>query len=175
MGDLGQDQPAQRRIERSSRLPRRSRSGSNLSHAGWFHLGACPARLTKRAWAMSVGSAECLYILLVEDDEHVRFIINEYLCDSGFQVDVAGTVTAACSLLADSRAYNLVITDGRLPDGNGLMIAQRASEQSLKVILISGFPQELAAAERAQYPVLAKPFRLTVLSKVIGDTLSAIC
>jgi DNA-binding NtrC family response regulator len=102
-------------------------------------------------------------------------MLGEFLRDSGYQVDVAGTVSAACSLLADSRAYNLVVTDGRLPDGNGLMIAQRASEQSLKVILISGFPQELAVAERAQYPVLAKPFRLAVLSKVIGDALSAIC
>jgi DNA-binding NtrC family response regulator len=60
-----------------------------------------------------------------------------------------------------------------LPDGNGLMIAQRASEQNIKVIIISGFPQELAAAERAQYPVLAKPFRLAVLSNVISDALSA--
>jgi len=124
---------------------------------------------------MSGGLAESPYILLVEDDEQVCDVLGEFLRDSGYQVDVAGTVSAACSLLADSRAYNLVVTDGRLPDGNSLMIAQRASEQSLKVILISGFPQELAAAERAQYPVLAKPFRLAVLSKVIGDTLSAIC
>ena len=124
---------------------------------------------------MSGGLAESPYILLVEDDDQVCDVLGEFLRDSGYQVDVAGTVSAACSLLADSRAYNLVVTDGRLPDGNGLMIAQRASEQSLKVILISGFPQELAAAERAQYPVLAKPFRLAVLSKVIGDTLSAIC
>ena len=122
---------------------------------------------------MSGGLAESPYILLVEDDEQVCDVLGEFLRDSGYQVDVAGTVSAACSLLADSRAYNLVVTDGRLPDGNGLMIAQRASEQRLKVIIISGFPQELAAAERAQYPVLAKPFRLAVLSNVVSDTLSA--
>ena len=122
---------------------------------------------------MSGELAEWPYILLVEDDEQVCDILGEFLRDSGYQVDVAGTVTAACSLLAGGRTYNLVVTDGRLPDGNGLMIAQRASEQSLKVIIISGFPQELAAAERAQYPVLAKPFRLAVLSNVISDTLSA--
>ena len=122
---------------------------------------------------MSGRSAEWPYILLVEDDEQVCDILGEFLRDSGYQVDVAGTVTAACSLLAGGRTYNLVVTDGRLPDGNGLMIAQRASEQSVKVIIISGFPQELAAAERAQYPVLAKPFRLAVLSNTISDTLSA--
>ena len=122
---------------------------------------------------MSSGLAEWPYILLVEDDEQVCDILGDFLRDSGYQVDVAGTVTAACSLLAGSRTYNLVVTDGRLPDGNGLMIAQRASERSIKVIIISGFPQELAAAERAQYPVLAKPFRLAVLSNVISDTLSA--
>src|SRR3954471_771903 len=122
---------------------------------------------------MSGGSAEWPYILLVEDDEQVCDILGEFLSDSGYQVDVAGTVTAACSLLAVGRTYNLVVTDGRLPDGNGLMIAQRASEQNIKVIIISGFPQELAAAERAQYPVLAKPFRLAILSNVISDTLSA--
>ena len=122
---------------------------------------------------MSGRLAEWPYILLVEDDEQVCDILGEFLRDSGYQVDVAGTVTAACSLLAVGRTYNLVVTDGRLPDGNGLMIAQRASERSIKVIIISGFPQELAAAERAQYPVLAKPFRLAVLSNVISDTLSA--
>ena len=122
---------------------------------------------------MSDGSAEWPYILLVEDDEQVCDILGEFLRDSGYQVDVVSTVTEACSLLADGRTYNLVVTDGRLPDGNGLMIAQRASEQSIKVIIISGFPQELAAAERAQYPVLAKPFRLAVLSNIICDTLSA--
>ena len=122
---------------------------------------------------MSGGLAEWPCVLLVEDDEHVCDILDEFLRNSGYQVDVAGTVTAACSLLAGGRTYNLVITDGRLPDGNGLMIAQRASEQSLKVIIISGFPQELAAAERSQYPVLAKPFRLAALSNVINDTLSA--
>jgi two-component system nitrogen regulation response regulator NtrX len=122
---------------------------------------------------MSGRLAEWPYILLVEDDEQVCDILGEFLRDSGYQVDVAGTVTAACSLLAGGRTYNLVVTDGRLPDGNGLMIAQRASEQSIKVIIISGFPQELAAAERAQYPVLAKPFRLAVLSNIISDTLSA--
>jgi two-component system, NtrC family, nitrogen regulation response regulator NtrX len=122
---------------------------------------------------MSGGLAEWPYILLVEDDEQVCDILGEFLRDSGYQVDVAGTVTAACSLLAGGRTYNLVVTDGRLPDGNGLMIAQRASEQSIKVIIISGFPQELAVAERAQYPVLAKPFRLAVLSNIISDTLSA--
>jgi two-component system nitrogen regulation response regulator NtrX len=122
---------------------------------------------------MSGGLAEWPYILLVEDDEQVCDILGEFLRDSGYQVDVAGTVTAACSLLAGGRTYNLVVTDGRLPDGNGLMIAQRASEQSIKVIIISGFPQELAAAERAQYPVLAKPFRLAILSNIISDTLSA--
>ena len=122
---------------------------------------------------MSGGLAQWPYILLVEDDEQVCDILGEFLRDSGYQVDVAGTVTAAYSLLASDRIYNLVVTDGRLPDGNGLMIAQRASEQSIKVIIISGFPQELAAAERAQYPVLAKPFRLAALSNVISDTLSA--
>jgi DNA-binding NtrC family response regulator len=122
---------------------------------------------------MSGGLAEWPYILLVEDDEQVCDILGEFLRDSGYQVDVAGTVTAACSLLAGGCPYNLVVTDGRLPDGNGLMIAQRASEQSVKVIIISGFPQELAAAERAQYPVVAKPFRLAVLSDIISDTLSA--
>ena len=122
---------------------------------------------------MSGGLAEWPYILLVEDDEQVCDILGEFLRDSGYQVDVAGTVTAACSLLAGGHTYNLVVTDGRLPDGNGLMIAQCASKQSIKVIIISGFPQELAAAERAQYPVLAKPFRLAVLSNIISDTLSA--
>ena len=122
---------------------------------------------------MSGRLAEWPYILLVEDDEQVCDILGEFLRDSGYQVDVAGTVTAACSLLAVGRTYNLVVTDGRLPDGNGLMSAQRASERSIKVIIISGFPQELAAAERAQYPVLAKPFRLAILSNVISDTLSA--
>ena len=64
-------------------------------------------------------------ILLTEDDEDVRALVEDALLDQGYQVDATETVAGALSLL-DVQSYDLLLTDGWLPDGTGLMVAEKA-------------------------------------------------
>jgi len=112
------------------------------------------------------------YILLVEDDEQVRLLIEEILIMSGHCVAVAETVAAGSTLLDAGPSYDLTITDDRLPDGNGLTIANCATEHGIKVIIISGFLAEYPADQLLPYITLAKPFRMSQLTAAIAHVLS---
>ena len=64
-------------------------------------------------------------ILLVEDEYNVRVLLEHVLIDAGYEVDSAATVAEAMSLL-DSVTYELLLADGRLPDGTGMALADYA-------------------------------------------------
>jgi len=70
-------------------------------------------------------------ILLVEDDEQVRMLIQDMLRDADHEVDSTTTVLNGRELL-DSRVYDLLLSDGRLPDGNGFMVAEKARQNGVK-------------------------------------------
>ena len=95
-------------------------------------------------------------ILYVEDDEDIRPLIEELLLDEGYEVDAIETVATALSKL-NSQSYDLVLTDGRLPDGTGLTIAGRATERAMKVLIFTEFADQFSRAELANYTVLNKP------------------
>jgi DNA-binding response OmpR family regulator len=61
-------------------------------------------------------------ILLVEDDHDVRLVIEHMLLDAGYEVDATESVAGGKSLLA-CRSYDMVLADGRLGDGTGMMVA----------------------------------------------------
>ena len=61
-------------------------------------------------------------ILLVEDDEDVGEVLKIALVEEGYMVDFAATAAEAWRHLAAHR-YALVLSDWRLPDGDGSVIA----------------------------------------------------
>jgi Response regulator receiver domain len=61
-------------------------------------------------------------ILLVEDDPDVLLVFEEVLIDAGYEVDTAATFREADNLLGLGE-YDLLLSDGRLPDGNGAFVA----------------------------------------------------
>ena len=81
-------------------------------------------------------------ILFVEDDEGVRSLIEEFLIDAGHEVDTAGTVAQGCSLLG-TRKYDLALVNGRLPDGTGLDVAQKAHQLGVKSLMVTGYAYEI--------------------------------
>ena len=66
-------------------------------------------------------------ILLLEDDPDVAQLLIAVLHDAEYVVDFAGTLAEAAQFLA-TQDYGLVITDWRLPDGDGTVIANRAAD-----------------------------------------------
>jgi len=65
-------------------------------------------------------------VLLVEDEKDIRDLYADMLRGEGYEVDVASSVAEATAMLG--RAYTLVITDWRLPDGDGTLIADMAEQ-----------------------------------------------
>jgi DNA-binding response OmpR family regulator len=97
-------------------------------------------------------------ILLVEDDPDLAPILEHVLIDEGYTVDVAGTLRQA-RLRLDEPAYSLVIADLRLPDGNGLALADYAAELGIKTAIISGYVHQLTSEAADRHEIMIKPMR----------------
>jgi sigma-B regulation protein RsbU (phosphoserine phosphatase) len=78
-------------------------------------------------------------LLIIDDDTLVRQSIATYLEDSGFQVLEAASGAVGMRLVQE-QIPELVITDLRMPDLDGLQVLQKLHEQKpdLPVIVISG-------------------------------------
>ncbi len=78
-------------------------------------------------------------LLLIDDDTQVRRSIAVYLGDSGYDVFEAGETDHLCTLIKEC-APDLVITDLRMPNADGLQVLQRVkqTQANLPVIIISG-------------------------------------
>lgn len=110
-------------------------------------------------------------ILLVEDDADVRLIIEHVLIDAGHDVDATGTMEGALALLL-SRSYDLVIADGKLPDGTGMQVADRAIEKGHKALIITGYAFTLPVEARRRYDILLKPLRGTEIVAAVDRALA---
>jgi DNA-binding NtrC family response regulator len=116
-------------------------------------------------------------VLIVEDEPNILMILATYLSGEGYRVLQAENAEQAFEILATKPHLDLMITDYRLPGGiSGVMIAEPAVKlrPELKVIFISGYPQEIAESGSPialRAPILAKPFDLDVLRELIQKQL----
>jgi DNA-binding response OmpR family regulator len=110
-------------------------------------------------------------ILLVEDEKDIAEILALILEAEGYAVDTAGTLAQARRRL-DAGAYSLVNTDLRLPDGDGLEIADLAAELGARTSILSGYVLKLPADAARRHTVLTKPIRpsefLAAVQRLIG-------
>ena len=83
-----------------------------------------------------------LRILIVEDHESTAQTLAQLLRSSGHEVEVAGMLGEALDL-ANTRAFDLIISDLGLPDGSGLdLMRQLRSRPNLRGIALSGYGME---------------------------------
>ncbi len=108
-------------------------------------------------------------ILLVEDDTELRLLLEHVLLGAGYAVDSAALVETARDLLPGG--YDLVLADGRLPDGTGMMVAQRAQALGIRALIITGYAFELPKEELARYEFLLKPVRPSELLDAVARVL----
>jgi DNA-binding response OmpR family regulator len=97
-------------------------------------------------------------ILLVEDDPDVRMIIEHVLLRAGYAVDTTGTMTGGTDLIR-CRSYDLVVADGKLPDGTGMDVCDAAAEKGIKCLIVTGYAFSLPAGAADRYEILLKPMR----------------
>ena len=88
-------------------------------------------------------------------------MVSRILQERGYQVFSTSTIAEGRALAA-KQAYDVLVSDVRLPDGDGAALAaqQRDSRPTLPVLLISGFADDEARATISArgFNLLSKPF-----------------
>jgi DNA-binding NtrC family response regulator len=108
-------------------------------------------------------------VLVVEDEEKLRRVIQLQLASAGFEVDQAGSAEEALRFTDRS---DLVLTDLRLPgnDGLSLLATLRRQNSSTPVIVMTAFGSVETAVEAMKagaIDFLLKPFSLDHLMTVV--------
>jgi len=116
-------------------------------------------------------------ILIIDDDDSIRWVLSELLTDEGFKVLQAADVSAAWQLLNHDNV-DLLMTDIRMPDGDGLELLQRCRQAfpNLPVIVMTAHADLESAVDAYQqgaYEYLPKPFDLDEVQATVQRALQA--
>ena len=120
-------------------------------------------------------------ILVVDDDPEMLSMVRDFLVRAGFQVKAFGNSTEAFRYLnsgsADALSTELLLTDLRMPDLDGLDLMQqvRRLPHQFPVIVMTAFATVDSAVEglrRGAFDYITKPFKLNELSLTIERALS---
>jgi len=115
------------------------------------------------------------HLLLVEDEAPLRQAIAEQLADRGYQVEQAESGEAAIARLADF-AFDIIITDLRLPgvDGSAVVEAAVARYPEIIAIVVTGYGTVKDAVEAIKCGAsdfVSKPFQIDELLHVLGSSM----
>ena len=114
-------------------------------------------------------------VLVVDDEEELRASVERVLRRAGHDVETAGSAQQALALLRRGE-YELVISDFRLPDRDGLELIRdvRDLRPDAEIILITAFaniPLAVDAIKRGAYDFLSKPFKRAELEVAVARAL----
>ena len=115
-------------------------------------------------------------VLVIDDEEDIRELLDLTLARMGLPADCAGTLAEAKQYL-EKEHYSLCLTDMRLPDGEGLeivrLIGANYGETPVAVITAFGSTDNAVAALKAgAFDYLAKPVALDQLRTLIKSAIS---
>lgn len=103
-------------------------------------------------------------LLLVEDDEALAALLEEYLQEAGYDVETHLRGDTAIKSLQQNK-FDLVLTDLVLPGADGMSILRAASGRPDRTLVIlmtgySGIQDALEAVQKGAYDFVSKPFQL---------------
>ena len=114
-------------------------------------------------------------ILIVEDDSELRGTLGEGLSKGGNTIHLSGTAEEALRLI-DQKAFDLVISDVKLPGLSGLQLLDSIKNKSANtpVIMMTGFgtvQNAVEAMKKGAFEYLLKPFSLSIMGQVVEKAL----
>ena len=114
-------------------------------------------------------------ILLVDDDETILVPFQPILQDEGYQVDTASNGREALEK-AREMEYQMVISDIKLPDIQGIEVAKKIRElnRNTRLIIITGFPNLADSLETIDLgidEILIKPIKPDELLRAVKESL----
>ena len=116
-------------------------------------------------------------ILIIDDDVTFSLMLRTWLGKKGFGVDTAADIAAGRRLLAEG-SYDLVLSDMRLPDGNGTDLLQWIAERgvTIPVIVMTGYAEirnAVVSMKLGARDYVSKPVQPDELLRKIREALDA--
>ena len=112
-------------------------------------------------------------LLVVDDEEIVLSLVRDALEDVGYEIELASGSQEALDKV--SREYfDFMLTDIRMPDIDGIELAQKAREQnpSIGVIFMTGYANlnsAKTAIKEGAYDYIMKPFELNEMRQAVKN------
>jgi DNA-binding response OmpR family regulator len=115
-------------------------------------------------------------VLLVDDNRDLLHFLERLMAEAGWKLVTAESAADARKILQTVKP-NAALLDYMLPDGNGaeLGVLLRQNAPKMQIILMTGSilpPEDEAACEEHDFPVLRKPFLATEVMGQIRSQLA---
>jgi DNA-binding NtrC family response regulator len=116
-------------------------------------------------------------VLIVDDEQMIRWAIQRTLAAAGYEVVVAETAAQGMALF-HKLLPQVVLLDICLPDQNGLTVLKEMKQQGAQsaVIMMTAFGEDHTAPEAlglGAYDYLKKPFDFDSLSALVAKAVTA--
>ncbi len=116
-------------------------------------------------------------ILYVEDEAFVREVTCEVLRSAGYRVLSARNAAEATRMYEKTgQGVELLLSDVVLPGESGLVFAGKLRRENpeLKILLVTGYPEQMGVRGATCAECLAKPFSSEVLLQRVGRLLDRV-
>ena len=116
------------------------------------------------------------HLLIVDDDLTLAIMLKTWLSKQGFTVETASSVKAAGKKLLEDGPFDLVLSDLRLPDEDGLFLLQwmKQKQISTPVIIMTSYAEVQNAVEAMKQGAadyIAKPVHHEILLQKIQEVI----
>jgi len=115
-------------------------------------------------------------ILIIEDDTAFCQMLQKFLTKNGFDVSISYSIKEGEELLERS-TFDIILSDVRLPKGNGVTLLPQVKRDSPKtqVILMTGYAEvktAVNAIKKGAFDYISKPFTPEKILAVINEALN---
>ena len=114
-------------------------------------------------------------ILIIDDDENIRKVLQTILEDEGYGVETADTAKKGIEK-SEKTFYNLALIDVRLPDMEGIELLSKlhSNKPKMRKIIVTGYPtlqNAVSAVNKGADAYVMKPFEVEKILQTIREQL----
>jgi len=114
-------------------------------------------------------------VLIVDDDESMRFFLNEAMARRGYEPVAVADAEAAIDAVRENSAFDLIVMDIKLPGMTGIEAIPLIKEEDPQSVIIMmtafGSSHAIEAMRAGAYDFFTKPFKIDEMSTVVGRAL----